>query len=146
MATVSRSASNRITAVTAAIQAVFLLGYAITIAVLIGIRGADGPEAVASEAGVVAEIVTFALFGVGVGVVAVGRWRGSSWSSVPFFVTQALALAAGGPVLFGPSDTVPRLVAAVVCLSAIVGLVALVAGRDTAESSSESDTEPGSSS
>jgi len=143
VATVSGLTTNRITAITAAIQAAFLLGYAITIAVLAVTRGAEGPEAVASSTGVVAEIITFALLGAGIVVVAIGRWRGASWSSVPFVVIQGLALAAALPVLFGSSATEPRLAALVACLSAVVGLLALIAGRSAPDTSSPPDAQPG---
>lgn len=132
-------------AVTAGIQAAFLIGYAITIAILTGTRGADGPEAVASTTGVIVEIITFSLLGAGVVLVAIGRWRATSWSSVPFFVTQALALAVGLPVLFGSSAPEPRAAAVLVCLSAIIGLLAQVAGRTSAEPAAPPGSGPTSS-
>lgn len=129
MARITATTADRIAAATAAVQALLLLGYAVSIAVVAAARGIEGPAEVSSPAGVVVEIATFALLGAGVAVVAYGRWRGRSWSSVPFVVVQLLALTAGVPMLLGSGAGVPA--GALVCTAALVGLVAL--GTATAQ-------------
>lgn len=123
MARITATTADRIAAATGAVQALLLLGYAVSIAAVAATQGIEGPVEVSSPAGVVVEVVTFALLGAGVALVAYGRWQGRSWSSVPFVVVQLLALTAGVPMLLGSGAGVP--VGALVCAAALVGLVSL---------------------
>ncbi|MAT60538.1 MAG: hypothetical protein CMH41_02590 [Micrococcales bacterium] len=130
MAGMEQRTADRVTALTAAVQAAFLIGYAVVIAYLLVSRGPEGPEEVASGPGVAAEVVTFALFGAGVVVVAVGRWNGRSWSTVPFVVVQLLTLTVSFPLILGQAnETGARIAGAVATFAALIGLGALIVGR-----------------
>ncbi len=123
MARITATTAERTTAVCAGIPAALLLGYSISIAAVALTQGIEGPQEVSSPTGVAVEVVTFALLGVGVAVVAIGRWSGRSWSSVPFVVIQLLALTVGVPMMTGAGAGVP--VGAVVSATALAGLAAL---------------------
>lgn len=125
------SPGRLITAVVAGVQAVALLGYAVSIATVAATTGIQGPTEVSSPTGVAVEIVTFAVFGVGMAAIAWGRWRGHGWATVPFALAQVLALTVGIPLATGVEDG--RLWGYGITLSAVVGLAALVfGGRDPA--------------
>lgn len=111
----------------AALEALLLIGYAISITVVVATTGLQGPQDVSSGPGVAVEIVVFVLFGVGCAVLAVGRWRGSGWSAVPFVVVQLLALTVSVPLATGAGGGVPFGVG--VTLAAVAGLAAMVWGR-----------------
>jgi hypothetical protein len=116
-----------ITATIAAVQAIVLLAYGLSIAIVALTVGIQGPRDVASPGGVAVETVVFVLFGIGLGFVAAGRWRGASWSTVPFVVAQLLALPVGLPLL-GASGW-PRVAGIATVMAAVAGLVAVVAAR-----------------
>lgn len=126
MLRITTTAADRLTAVCAGVQAALLLGYAASIGWVALASGIAGPQEVSSPTGVAVEVVTFALLGVGVAAVAVGRWRGSAWSTVPFVVTQALGLAVGVPLVTGAGGGVPA--GAAICAAALIGLGALTVG------------------
>lgn len=115
------------TTLVAGLQALALLGYAVGIAVIGLVNGLEGPAAVSSPMGATVEVIAFALFGLGLGTVAVGRWRKSSWSGPPFVLAQLLALTVGVP-LATAGDMLGRTIGIVVTGSAIVGLLGLIAG------------------
>lgn len=126
-----RSPAARVTAVVAAIEGLALLGYAAGIALVVAISGIQGPEEVASPTGVVVEIVTFAVFGAGMGAISWGRWSGAGWATIPFLVTQLLALTVGIPMATGAADA--RLWGAGITILAVAGIAALfLGGRDPA--------------
>lgn len=125
------SPAQVLTTAVAAAQAVALLGYAISIAVVALTTGIEGPSEVSSPTGVAVEIVTFALFGLGMSFVAWGRWRRQGWATVPFAVAQLLALTVGIPLATGVSQGRPA--GFVITGGALLGLVGLLmGGRDTA--------------
>lgn len=125
------STARAVTATIAGLEGLFLIGYAVSIAWVAVSSGITGPVEVSSPAGVTVEIIVFALFGVGVTVLAVGRWRGSGWSVVPFVVVQLLALTVGIPLATGSGGAVPAGIA--VSALALIGLGALVADRAGAD-------------
>lgn len=116
-----------ITATIAALEALVLLGYGASIAVVAITAGINGPQAVASPTGVAVETVVFVLFGVGMALVAAGRWRNASWSTVPFVVAQLLALTVGIPLV--TASGWPRLAGVLTAVAAVVGVGALGIGR-----------------
>jgi hypothetical protein len=84
---------------------------------------------VSSPTGVAVEVVTFALFAVGLAVVAWGRSKGHGWSTVPFVVAQLLALTVSIPMATGVPDG--RWIGVALTVAAFGGLIALLfAGRD----------------
>lgn len=117
----------RLTAVVAGVQALVLFGYAVSIAVVALTVGVQGPEEVASPTGVFVETVVFALFGLGMGLVAVGRWRRAEWSTVPFVVAQLLALTVGIPL--ATASGWPRGAGMLTVAAALGSLAVLIAGR-----------------
>lgn len=126
-----RTPARTLTAVVAGGQALALVGYAVSIAVVALTTGIQGPSEVSSATGVAVEIVTFAVFGAGLAAIAWGRWRGHGWATVPFALAQVLALTVGIPLLTGADDG--RLWGLGITAAAVVGLVALVlGGRDPA--------------
>lgn len=120
-----------ITAVVAGLEALVLSGYAISIAVVALTQGVQGPEAVASPTGVAVESVVFALFGIGMGLIAIGRWRRAGWTSVPFVLAQLLALTVGIPLVTASGG--PRIAGVLTVLVALTGVGAVLAGRSSSE-------------
>ena len=138
MASIEQQTADRVSAVTVAVQAAFLIGYALTIAYLLITRGPQGPAEVASGPGVIAEIATFALFGAGVIIVAIGRWRGRSWSTVPFVVIQLLTLTVSFPLMLGQdNESLARLCGVIATLAAVAGLGVLILRRLSASGAAE---------
>lgn len=126
-----QSPARIVTAAVAAVEALALLGYAASIAVVALTTGIQGPSEVSSTTGVAVEIITYAVFGVGLAAIAWGRWRGHGWASVPFALAQVLALTVGIPLLTGADDG--RLWGLGITAAAVIGLVGLVVGgRDPA--------------
>ena len=122
-------------------EAIALLGYAISIAVVALTTGIQGPQEVSSPTGVTVEVATFALFGAGMAAIAWGRWRGHGWSTVPFVVTQLLALTVGIPMATGVPDG--RLTGLAICAGVLIGLGALIlGGRDAAMDLRDQATDP----
>lgn len=112
-------------------EALALLGYAVSIAFVALTVGIQGPSEVSSPVGVVVETATFLLFGVGMLLVAVGRWRRQGWATIPFVVAQLLALTVGIPLATGVEET--RLLGYLITAVAVVGLASLFLGdRDPA--------------
>ena len=121
------SAPRLVTAAVAGLEALLLVGYAISITVVVATTGLQGPQEVSSASGVTVEIAVFVLFGLGCAAVAVGRWRGSGWSAVPFVVIQLLALTVSIPLATGAGGGVPFGI--LVTVAALIGLAAIVWGR-----------------
>ncbi len=125
------SAARVISSAVAGAEGLGLLGYAASIAVVAVTSGIAGPAEVSSPSGVVVEIVTFALLGAGLVVVAVGRWRGHGWATIPFVVAQLLALTVGVPLATGATEG--RAAGYLITAVAVLGLVSLfLGGRDPA--------------
>lgn len=123
------SPARLLTAIVAAVEAAALAAYAISIAAVALTAGLQGPVEVSSPTGVAVEVVTFALFAVGLAVVAWGRWKGHGWSTVPFVVAQLLALTVSIPMATGVPDG--RWIGVALTVAALGGLVALLfAGRE----------------
>lgn len=136
----STSPAQILTTAIAAAQALALLGYAISIAVVALTTGIEGPSDVSSPTGVVVEIVTFALFGLGMSLVAWGRWRRQGWATVPFAVAQLLALTVGIPLATGVSQG--RAAGIAITAGALLGLGGLfLGGRDAAMDLNDDSTE-----
>lgn len=124
-------AARRISTVVAGVEAAALLGYGVSIAFVALTAGIQGPAAVSSPAGVVVEVLTFVVFGVGLAMVAVGRWRRQGWATIPFVVAQLLALTVGIPLATGAPES--RLLGYLITAAAVIGLVSLFLGdRDPA--------------
>lgn len=123
------SPARLLTAIVAAAESAALAAYAISIAAVALTAGLQGPVEVSSPTGVAVEVITFALFAVGLAVVAWGRWKGHGWSTVPFVVAQLLALTVGIPMATGVPDG--RWIGVAITVAALGGLVALlIAGRE----------------
>lgn len=116
----------------AGLEAVVLVGYGISIAAVALTQGIQGPEAVATPTGVAVETVVFVLFGVGMGLLTLGRWRRADWSTVPFVIAQLLALTVGVPL--ATASGWPRIVGVLTVLVALTGVGAVLPGRVTTES------------
>ncbi|MFN8126557.1 MAG: hypothetical protein U0R64_08645 [Candidatus Nanopelagicales bacterium] len=133
-------APRLLTVAVAAVEALLLIGYALSITWVVATTGLQGPQDVSSSSGVAVEITVFALFGIGCGLLAVGRWRGTDWATVPFAVVQLLALTVGIPLATGAGGGVPFGI--VITAMAVLGLAALVWGR-TVEPNPNRDAETG---
>ena len=123
--------ARAVTAVIAAAEGLTLLGYAGSITWVAVTSGLQGPVEVSSPAGVTVEVLVFALFGAGVLALAVGRWRGTGWSTVPFVVVQLLALTVGIPLVTGTGGALSAGV--VITAAAVIGLGGVVMDRINAE-------------
>lgn len=123
------SPARLLTAIVAAAESAALAAYAISIAAVALTAGLQGPVEVSSPTGVAVEVITFALFAVGLAMVAWGRSKGHGWSTVPFVVAQLLALTVGIPMATGVPDG--RWIGVAITVAALGGLVALlIAGRE----------------
>ena len=123
--------ARTVSSIVAGVEAAALLGYAASIAYVALTVGIQGPSEVSSPAGVVVEIVTFLLFGVGMSFVAIGRWRRQGWATIPFVVAQLLALTVGIPLATGVPESRP--LGYLITALAVIGLASLFLGdRDPA--------------
>lgn len=118
----SAQSAGRVAAVVAGLQALGLIGNAAVVAVVAIRDGITGPSAVASPAGVVTEVVVFALFGAALAWVAWGLWTDHAAARTPFLLAQILTLTVGVPML--SSEAPVNLVGVAVTASAVVGLLA----------------------
>ena len=85
--------------------------------------GATGPAEVSNGPAIILQIVIFAIFGVGLLVVAWGWWGARRWARGPFILAQVFALVVGIP-LAGAAGSVERTVGIVLSAIAIIGIVA----------------------
>ncbi|MCB0917344.1 MAG: hypothetical protein KDC39_02110 [Actinobacteria bacterium] len=126
MANTNRRWPTVLTTAVAALQGFALISYAIAIVIVALIAGLDSHEEVSTPTGLVVQVVAFILLGAGLLGLALGRWQCRPWSATPFAMAQILGLAVGVPLLLAPDGT-GSVVGLLVSLSAVAGLVGLVA-------------------
>jgi peptidoglycan/LPS O-acetylase OafA/YrhL len=107
-------------ALIAAVEGIALLingAIAVFSAITGGTRGAQGTDSSA----IIIEILIFAIFGVGLLIVAKGWFTMKRWARSPFVLAQLIGLFGGGSMVFDSSTSskVPGLLLAV---PAIIGL------------------------
>lgn len=104
------------------IEGVALVGYAAFELIEAFRLGATGPADVSNVPAIILQIVLFALFGVGLLVVAPGWWGARRWARAPFLLAQLIALVVGVP-LAQSSGGVERIVGAGIAVAALLGIV-----------------------
>ena len=112
----------RALAIIAAIEGVALAGYAVFDLVGALLIGTTGPAEVSNASAMVLQIAIFAIFGVGMLIVARGWLTVAGWVRGPFVLAQLIAIVVGVP-LIGASEAVQQGVGIVVTALAIAGLV-----------------------
>ena len=106
----------------AAVEGLFMLGYAVVDVVEAVRTGTSGPADVSNVPAVLVSIVLFVLIGAGLLTVAVGWWRAQRCARAQFILAQIFAVVIGGQ-LATASGAVERTAGIVVALLALVGLV-----------------------
>ena len=110
-------------AAVALVEGVFLIGYALYIAVQVARLGITGPEAVSNPVSVIMEIVIFAGIGAGLLASAWGLWLLRRWGRAPAILGQ-LALIVAVPLAFA-IGSVERSIAIVAIIAAVTALICL---------------------
>ena len=111
-------------AAVALVEGVFLIGYALYIAVQVARLGITGPEAVSNPVSVIMEIVIFAGIGAGLLASAWGLWLLRRWGRAPAILGQLLALIVAVPLAFA-IGSVERSIAIVAIIAAVTALICL---------------------
>lgn len=106
----------------AAIEGCALLAYGIFDSIQAIRIGATGPAEVSNPAAITLQIVIFAVFGIGLLLIARGWLKRSRWVRGPFVLAQVIALVVGVP-LVQASGSIERGVGIVVVLLAVSGLI-----------------------
>lgn len=109
-------------AAVAAVEGVALLVYGIYDVVQAIRIGATGPAEVSNPAAITLQILIFAVFGVGLLLIARGWVRRSRWVRGPFLLAQIIALVIGVP-LVQSAGAVEKVAGIVIVVLAVAGLV-----------------------
>lgn len=133
-----------LTTAVGALQGLALVGYGTAIAIVAAFAGLGPNEEVSSPTGVAVQVVSLLLLGAGMAGLAWGRWQQRSWSATPFAMAQILGLAVGVPLLMAPDPT-GMVIGSLVSLSAVAGLVGLIATALIVVDVSDSGTGSGAS-
>ena len=128
-------------AVIAGTEGLGLLGYALYDVVQSIRFGATGPAEVSNGPALFIQILIFAVFGVGLLLVARGLLRAQRWSRSPLVLAQLIALLVGFPLAQNSTGPVRAVGAALLVLALAGGAVALTpqVGRAIAADDSTSD-------
>ena len=106
----------------AGIEGLALAGYAAFELVEAVRVGVTGPAAVSNPAAITLQIVIFAVFGIGLLLIARGWLRRSRWVRGPFVLAQIIALVVGVP-LVQAAGPVERAAGIVIVVLAVAGIV-----------------------
>lgn len=112
----------RALAVIASIEGVALAGYAVFDLIGALIVGTTGPAEVSNASAMITQIVIFAVFGVGMLIVAWGWLTVAGWVRGPFVLAQLIALVVGVP-LIGAREVAQQGVGVLIATLAVAGLV-----------------------
>ncbi len=110
--------------VIALLEGLALLGYAVYDTIQALRIGATGPTDVSNPSAIVIQIVIFAIFGIGLLLVARGWFTGRRWPRAPFILAQLIALVVGSPLISAQGD-VDRVVGFLTVGIAVAGMIVI---------------------
>ncbi len=106
----------------AGLEGLALLGYAVFDTIQALRIGATGPADVSNPSAIAIQIVIFAVFGIGLLLVARGWMTGHRWPRAPFLLAQLIAVVVGYP-LISAQGGVDRVVGFVTVGIAVAGII-----------------------
>lgn len=112
----------RVLALIAAVEGIALAGYAVFDLFGALLVGTTGPAEVSNASAMILQIAIFAIFGIGMLIVARGWVKIAGWVRGPFVLAQLIALVVGVP-LIGAGESVQQAAGIAITALAIGGLV-----------------------